>query len=136
VDAPSPAFDPREALTPLFTPGLRLFAAHLATVVGRALRLSAMHPTRVPALAAQLHLVVSAALRAALAQAAAVTLTIVALERPGEALDADFVDSAAAGLAGGSVHIQQHRGGGQLLGQAGLAQALGPSITTAPAAAR
>lgn len=99
------AFDPAASLTPLFTRGLRLFVAHLATVVGRTLRLSALQPVRLPILAAQLHLVVCAALRAALAQAGAVTFAILALERPGEALerpgealDPGLVSAAAAGL--------------------------------------
>jgi hypothetical protein len=39
-------------------------------------------------------------------------------------------------LPGGEVYIQEHRGGGQLLGQAGLAAGFGPSITTTPAAPR
>ena len=89
------------ALASLFTPGLRLFVAHLASVVGRALCFDGLQlPARTPILAVQLHLVVCGALRAALAHAAALACVVASLARPQSVgpLDPSLVTAAAVGL--------------------------------------
>lgn len=89
------------ALASLFTPGLHLFVAHLTSVAGRALGIDALQlPARTPLLAAQLHLVVCGALRAALAHAAAVACVVASLARPQSSgpVDPSLVSAAASGL--------------------------------------